>query len=298
MSRTSSGRGRREAASGPYAGRLAALATMHAKQEAIAGPLAERLGLRVTVPGGLDTDRLGTFTGEVPRTGTIEEAAVAKARLGMAAAGVPLGLASEGSFGPHPAVPFVAAGIELLVLVDDERGIVLREQYLDERPCYHHAVVDAADALGDYLERAGFPTHALIVRPSEPRTPGEGIRKGIRARDELAAAIAEAARRSDDGRAFVQNDMRAHMNPTRMSALERLAHRFGERVARPCPACATPGYGPVGVEEGLPCEWCGGPTHLVRHRILGCVRCDRAEHVARDDGRTSADPGNCPRCNP
>jgi hypothetical protein len=298
VSEVPSAGGRSDAAAGPYAGRVAVLATMHAKHEAIAGPLAERLGLRVTVPADLDTDRLGTFTGEVPRAGTIEETAVAKARLGMAAAGVPLGLASEGSFGPHPAVPFVAAGIELLVLVDDERGIVLREQDLDERPCYHHAVAADADGLEDFLERAAFPGHALIVRPNEPREPGEGIFKGIREHDALAAAVAEAARRSADARAFVQNDMRAHMNPTRMASLERLAHRFAERAASLCPACAAPGYGAVGVEEGLPCAWCGGPTHLVRHRILGCVACDRVEQVAREDGLAEADAGNCPRCNP
>ncbi|MEZ5786523.1 MAG: hypothetical protein R3D62_08665 [Xanthobacteraceae bacterium] len=62
------------------------LATMHGKEVAIAPALRERLGLIVEVAEGIDTDRLGTFTGEIPRAGTIEEAAIAKARLGMAVA--------------------------------------------------------------------------------------------------------------------------------------------------------------------------------------------------------------------
>ncbi|NHB77752.1 hypothetical protein [Rhodobacter calidifons] len=55
-----------------------ALGTMHGKAAAIAPPLA-RLGIAVVVPEGLDTDRFGTFTGEVPRAGGMVEAARAKA---------------------------------------------------------------------------------------------------------------------------------------------------------------------------------------------------------------------------
>jgi len=43
-----------------------ALGTMHGKAAAIAPPLA-RLGIALVVPEGLDTNRFGTFTGEVPR---------------------------------------------------------------------------------------------------------------------------------------------------------------------------------------------------------------------------------------
>jgi len=52
----------------------AALRTMHGKAAAIAPPLA-RLGITLVVPKGLDTDRFGTFTAEVPRKGTMDDAA-------------------------------------------------------------------------------------------------------------------------------------------------------------------------------------------------------------------------------
>ena len=68
---------------GPYAGQRCVLATMHGKETAIAPVLLGRLGLVVTTAPNIDTDALGTFTGEIPRAGTIREAAVAKARLGM-----------------------------------------------------------------------------------------------------------------------------------------------------------------------------------------------------------------------
>lgn len=85
-----------DARPGPYVGSRVVLANMHGKDTAIAPVLRARLGLVVTTAPDLDTDVLGTFTGEIPRAGTIRE--VAKARLGMAATGLPIGIASEGSY--------------------------------------------------------------------------------------------------------------------------------------------------------------------------------------------------------
>ncbi|MFU0507935.1 hypothetical protein [Pseudaminobacter sp. NGMCC 1.201702] len=59
--------------------------------------LFDRLGLIVGTAPALDTDVLGTFTGEIPRAGSTREAAIAKARLGMAATGLPRGIVSERS---------------------------------------------------------------------------------------------------------------------------------------------------------------------------------------------------------
>ena len=88
-----------------YCERTASLATKHAKERAIARPFRFALGLEVSAPPDLDTDTLGTFTGEVPREGTPLEVCERKARLGMKVTGRSLGLASEGSFGPHPVIP-------------------------------------------------------------------------------------------------------------------------------------------------------------------------------------------------
>ena len=49
---------------------------MHGKERVIAPVLFERLGLRVEVAKGIDTDQLGTFAGEIPRVGTMLEVAV------------------------------------------------------------------------------------------------------------------------------------------------------------------------------------------------------------------------------
>jgi len=281
-----------------YAGHSAVLATMHGKEAAIAPVLFDRLGLVVSTAPDLETDVLGTFTGEIARAGTIREAAIAKARLGMTATGLPIGIASEGSYGPHPHVPFIPGGIELMVLVDDIRGIVVAEHLIDDAPMFDHAFGMGIDELTDFLERIGFPDQALIVKPAEASVDVAPIHKGLRGKDELASAITECAASSRDGQALIQTDMRAHMNPTRMATLQRLAVSLAERVAASCPACRMPGFGQVNVETGLPCEDCGAPSIMVRHPVFGCVACDHREKQPRADGRTHSDPRYCLQCNP
>jgi hypothetical protein len=282
----------------PYAGQRAVLATMHGKQVAITPTLRDALGLIVETASGLDTDALGTFTGETPRVGSIREAAIAKARMGIAATGLPIGIASEGSYGPHPLIPFVAGGIELMVLVDDVRRIVITEHLIDDAPVYGHAVAACLSELASFLPLHRFPGHALIVKPNVPTSESAPIYKGLRDTKALADAITEVATASADGKALVQTDMRAHMNPVRMDTIARLARKLSVRVAAPCPVCETPGYGQVEVETGLPCECCGAPTNLVLCQILGCVACAHRDSRPRLDGRSDADAGHCARCNP
>jgi hypothetical protein len=281
-----------------YQEREAVLATMHGKEATIAPLLGERLGLTVLVPEGIDTDALGTFTGEIPRHGTIKEAAVAKARLGMAATGLPIGIASEGAYGPHPHIPFLAAGIELLVFVDDERGIIVSEHLIDEATNFAHVVADTPEGIGEFLPGARFPEHGLVVSPNAPSATHASIFKGIRTRAALDEAIRLTAAASSDGRALVQTDMRAHQNPTRMAAISRLAARLVQRLLALCPDCAMPGFGLIDVVKGLPCEVCDGPSTLVRYEIYGCTACDHKEQRPRSDGLLSAEQRWCSLCNP
>lgn len=282
----------------PYAGYRAVLATMHGKEAAIAPVLLDRLGLVVSTTPNLDTDVLGTFTGEIPRAGTIYQAAIAKARLGMTATGLPIGIASEGSYGCHPYIPFVSGGIELIVLIDETRDIVVSEYLIEDNPVYDHAFAQAIDQLGAFLDRIGFPDHSLIVKAAEVGSEAGPIHKGLRDMDALASAITQCAAHSRDGWALIQTDMRAHMNPARMASLRRLAFILAERMATPCPACRMPGYGQVDTETGLPCKDCGAPSTLVRHRVFGCMACEHREKRPRLDARSHAAPGHCLRCNP
>ena len=287
----------------PYAGRSAVLATMHHKEQAVAPAFAQALGLNVVVTTDLDTDALGTFSGETPRRGTMLETALAKARLGMRASGLPLAIASEGSFGPHPEIPFLAAGIELLVFVAADRAsgadteTVIHETRIVAQTNFAHRVTAPFEDIDAFLAQVGFPAHGLIVRPNAG-SPLVALHKGIVERGRLDQALNAAAAASTDGRARIETDMRAHLNPTRMAMLAQLSTQLAQRVAARCPACAAPGWGRIDTASGLPCELCGTPTEMIAAEIFGCASCGHREPRARSDGLLSAPPGRCPACNP
>ena len=281
----------------PYLGRKFALATKHGKERAIARPMRYASGLELVLPAGLDTDALGTFTGEVPREGKPLDVCLKKARLGMAATGLPLGLASEGSFGPHPFLPFVPSNLEIMAFVDDDLGFAVHEMLFSEKTNYAQREVCEFEELGDWLQEVRFPSHGLIVRPksSQPRI---AVEKGIVTLESLRAAIERAVYDSEEATALVETDMRAHLNPTRMTLIRRLSFKLARRLATLCPACAAPGWGMSGHTTGLPCEECETPTEMILWEIFTCTACDHRETRPRLDGLQKAPAGRCGYCNP
>ena len=85
--------------------RIAVLGTMHQKERVIAPLLEKELGIKVTVPENFNTDKFGSFTREIDRPGSQIEAARLKVQQALLLTGENLGIASEGSFAPHPSLP-------------------------------------------------------------------------------------------------------------------------------------------------------------------------------------------------
>ncbi|GAB0120131.1 hypothetical protein Acid7E03_42030 [Acidisoma sp. 7E03] len=219
------------------------LTTMHAKERVMAPILLDGLGLHVELACGVDTDRFGTFSREVERQGSQRAAARAKIAAGFERTpGARVGLASEGSFGPHPHVPFFAMGHEIVMMIDRENGLELIG--FDTSPHTNFsqgAARHCQDALA-FAEGVGFPEHGVIVlgcREGEP-APDAFLRKDLLDREALAAAVREACHQC--GTAFLETDMRAHRNPTRMAAIARATRDLVRRFHSRCPACAYPGF--------------------------------------------------------
>lgn len=289
-----------------YFGSQVALATRHGKERVIGRALRHGLGAQLLHLAELDTDQLGSFCGSVPRLANPLETCRAKAELALQHGGTGLAVASEGSFGPHPALPLLAVGLECMVFVDAHRQLMISEQLLARRTNFGHLCVPAwsgeggalPEPLRAWLPRVGFPNHALLVRPAGTESPGTAMRKGIRDLDALAVAVREAAAASGAGQAQLETDMRAHCNPTRMASIRELSFRLVRRLRQVCPVCDAPGWGLVGREPGLPCGWCGAATELSRWELFGCQRCGERRRSARADGLQEADPGHCSHCNP
>jgi len=148
-----------------------------------------------------------------------------------------------------------------------------------------------------FAERSKFPEHGLIVMGcvDEKPAPGLALFKDVVDHVALEEAIGKVVAKC--GAAFVEADMRAHRNPTRMRAIERAARDLVRRFRSQCPSCAHPGFDVAERIAGLPCEWCGEPTLVIRSEVLTCQACDfRQERPATS--AATAGPGRCESCNP
>ncbi len=282
----------------PYKNTVAVLATMHGKERAIGPVLEQGLGLRVALALGLDTDQFGTFSRDIERTGSPLDSARAKIAAGFEYAPYArVGIASEGSFGPHPYFPFLALGRELVVLIDRERGLELTGHFASPETNYGHAVVSDMEAAITFAARSKFPEHGLIVMGcvDEKPAPALALIKDVDDHAALERVIGQILAKF--GAAFVEADMRAHRNPTRMRAIELAANDLVRRFRSQCPACAHPGFDVTERIPGLPCECCGEPTHVIRSEALTCQVCAHREERPATTAET-ADPGRCESCNP
>ena len=277
-----------------YADRTVALLTRHGKERVIGPSLEAGLGALLRLDDGYDTDSLGTFTRDVPRPLGQRETATRKALIAIERSGLPLGLGSEGVFGPDPYTGFLPWNLEMVVMVDRERDIVVVGTAQGPATFAHLESDDWGEVAGFATER-GFPAQQLVVRPEGQDDPR--IRKGIDSWSALAAAFDAAQRESRDGQVFVETDGRAFANPERMTRIGEAAADLVARLCSRCPACGTPGFAPVDRIRGLPCAACGEPTRDVLEEIHGCLKCD-CRIVRPASPRLHADPAHCDQCNP
>jgi len=275
-----------------YSGHVAALATRHAKDEAIAPAFNDVLGLDIVVVD-VDTDSFGTFSGDMPRTDTPLNTAVAKARAGMVDSGYTISIASEGTIGPDPFIPFVTSDIETIVFVDDDRGIMINETFRSTDVVAIRETVTSETDVRRILDKADFPRHGLIVRPPDPC--GRPLIKGITREDRLLAAVRECI--SNDGTAVVESDLRACFSPSRMRNIYECATRLAQRIDTPCPECGGPGWGHIEPVRGLPCSSCGTFVEsAIRADAFGCPVCPAVQVHPRLE--QVVEPRWCPSCNP
>lgn len=266
------------------------LATKHGKARVIA-PLLRLLGMTV-VTVDVDTDRFGTFSGEIPRVGSALDAARAKIDAAFACCpSVSRALASEGSFGPHPVSPWLPWAQELVLYRERDSDLEVCGE--DSGTATNHAQARCAspeDGLA-FARRCGFPDHGVIVMPDDGARPPL---KDLADEPSLRAALEHLLRAQ--GEVTLVTDMRAHRNPTRMAAIGRAAQDLVQRLRTSCPVCERPGFGLSGHERGLPCAACGAPTRGYRAQILRCAGCGHT--VRRALAAALADPGACDWCNP
>lgn len=276
----------------PYSEKRAVLATLHQKGELIAPEFLRAFGM-VVEEVAVDTDSLGTFSGEIERIGSARDIVLNKARLGIKASGCPRGLASEGSIGADLYIPFIQSDVELIGFVDEELGIELVESFRSTDITAQTITIDSQSDLSEFLKKADFPHHKVIVRSAtKPITYSV---KGISTEEVLRSAIEVGLQQHPS--LVIESDLRAHCSPSRSENIKRAAAKMAARLAQLCPDCSAPGWGVTDFIKGLPCSECGEMSEdALKSEILGCARCSFTR-----EGKKLAeviDPSRCNICNP
>ncbi|BAY23382.1 hypothetical protein NIES2100_31470 [Calothrix sp. NIES-2100] len=281
-----------------FSNRVAILATMHQKQQAIAPILEPELGIKILVPTDFNTDIFGTFTREIERPGTQIAAAKLKATKALELTGEKLAIASEGSFAPHPYIPYIYSNREIVILLDIENDLELIGEELSLETNFSHQVAENIQQAYDFAIKVGFPEHGLVISYQQIVKDSSEIIKGITTEEKLIEAWNWAMNNSPDGKVYLETDMRALYNPTRMKNIAKATYNLLSKIKHHCPQCNIPGFDITQRITGLPCAICGMPTSLVHSVIYQCQKCSYSQEKLFPNGKEFADPSQCMYCNP
>ncbi|WP_026904716.1 DUF6671 family protein [Pedobacter glucosidilyticus] len=277
-----------------FNGRKLIIATKHKKEMVIAPVLEKELGVKCFIDENFDTDTLGTFTGEVERCLDPIETAREKCLRAMKLNNCDLGLASEGSFGPHPSLFFVNADDEFLIFIDQKMGIEIIARELSTVTNFNGKHISDEKELLAFASEIGFPQHALILRPSKDTF--EDIHKGIVDTETLIATFHHLYKHYQS--VYAETDMRALYNPTRMGIIEKATYKLLRKIQSLCPKCQMPGFDVTDAKPGLKCSLCGLPTKSTLSYVYTCKHCEFSKEELYPHQKTTEDPTYCDYCNP
>lgn len=277
-----------------FQGRKVIIATKHQKEQVIAPILEKELGVNCFTDESFDTDTLGTFTGEVERELDPISTAREKCLRAMKANNCNLGIASEGSFGPHPSIFFVSADDEFLIFIDTKNNLEVIVRELSTSTNFNGRQIQTQNELFEFAEQVGFPAHGLILRKSKDESTD--IHKGIAEREILQESFNYFFSKYNS--VYAETDMRAMYNPTRMSVIEQATQKLVQKIKSTCPQCQTPGFGITDAKKGLECNLCGSPTNSTLSYIYVCQRCKFKKEEMYPNKKTTEDPMYCDYCNP
>ncbi|MBM3184886.1 MAG: hypothetical protein FJZ67_01180 [Bacteroidetes bacterium] len=270
------------------------IATKHKKEAVIAPILEEKLGVTCFVDEEFDTDSFGTFSGEIEREKDALETIRMKCLVAMEKNNCDFAVASEGSFGPHPSLYFANADDELIMLIDKKNNLEIIAREISLETNFNAKLIRNKAELFDFTKTVLFPSHALIIKKDQ--NDHSFLRKGIKEETLLVEYVEYCIKTF--GHAYIETDMRAMHNPTRMKVIESAMKKLILNIESVCPKCSNPGFVISDVISGLPCELCNFPTDSTLFHKYTCASCEFEEKKKFPHGKELEDPMYCNRCNP
>ncbi|BAZ88425.1 DUF6671 family protein [Dolichospermum compactum] len=280
-----------------YNDRVAILATMHNKEKVISPLLKEHLGINLIVPQGLNTDIFGTFTREIKRPDTQVVTARLKAKKALEVYDEKIAIASEGSFAPHPLIPYIYANREIIIFLDQENDLEIIGEVFSIETNFNHQIISSLKEAEEFGKKVGFPEHGLVISFDDISRGRTEFIKGIISPENLIKSV-EIAIKNTNGKFNIETDMRAMYNPTRMENIALATQDLINKINSLCPQCNTPGFRINQKIPGLPCELCHQPTSLIKAVIFQCQKCNFSQQQLFPNNQEFADPSLCEYCNP
>ncbi|MCL5113298.1 MAG: hypothetical protein M1554_02340 [Patescibacteria group bacterium] len=276
-----------------FKNRTAVIANKHGKERVIAPILEKALGLKIIVPEEIDTDQFGTFTLDIPRKGSQLEVARNKALEGIRLTGLDIGIASEGTFSPYG---LTNADTEIVLLYDLKNNWEFVGGSKSLLTNIAETYVNTVNEALLFAKQVGFPKHGLVVRKNKNDT--KYMKKGITNKAELKETVGKILQLPFNNKAFLETDMRAHLNPTRMDVIQAATLDLVQTIKRRCMECGTPGMQYIRSNPGLVCSSCGLKTDNTLSITYECQSCQATKDELYPYGIKVCDPANCQWCNP
>jgi hypothetical protein len=170
--------------------------------------------------------------------------------------------------------------------------IIVRELTTDTN--FNGEEIKSEKQLQNFAKQVKFPSHGLIVRKG--KDDFTEIVKGITDWENLNKTFLQFLEK--DTSAFVETDMRAMYNPTRMKVIEKATQKLIDKINSCCPQCNTPGFGITDAKKGLRCMQCSFPTRSTLSYIYTCQKCAYTKEEMFPNKKTTEDPMYCDVCNP
>lgn len=268
--------------------------TQHQKHHSVFPVLNTSLSCQLRVCDQLDTDQFGSFSGEVKRLDTAFQTALSKCDTAQQEFGYDLILASEGSFGSHPSIPFLPSNQELLVLKDYKYNFTVSATFTSLETNSSAETISSMNGLEAFAQKVKFPSHALILK--DHQTQFSEVYKGLSDKETLQHTF--KALLSKYGKAYVETDMRACFNPARQKVIAQTAQKLLKQLHSTCPKCRLPGFQVTSAQKGLKCSACRFPTNSILYQECCCQNCNFVKRNYYPDNRLLSDPAYCNFCNP
>lgn len=275
-----------------FKGRKILIATKHQKEKVITPILENGLGVLSFTSLNFDTDTLGTFTGEIERQNNPITTVRNKCLLAMNLYDCDLGIANEGSFGPHPSAFYLPADEEYMIFIDKKNKLEIVEKILSTHTNFSGIEIKSEEDLIEFAKSVQFPSHALILKIPEKQISYKGICEW----ETLLTSYYNLLEQSNT--VFAETDMRAMFNPSRMKVIEELTNKLLHKIKSLCPKCETPGFGVSSSKSGLPCVICHSPTKSTLSYIYTCQKCNYVEEQKYPHQKHFEDAQFCDVCNP